>query len=361
MGMKLKYLLCFSIVFLLAIPGIADDSIYVKAGNEIIKGQDYRIIVQSDILSDVLIDNNSLYFYTKTHAYIVNITTGAIDYKLVIPGINDFKQTDNYLWLKTGTVLYQVNKTSGDIEQKTIFNKYIDAIYSLFGQGVMETASYTDDIVGVYPIVVTGGATKTISITPSFGNLYVKTITRNTTGDIPSTGDIYPTLYAAAGGWILDVYNDAYGRNTNITIYDQEIQLNSNGGVIELNSGQILVNGEDLEVELIKNSIKSFQADYLNSSGLVTDLVMMPQDLKLTNVSSLIEASGDNFTLNISIEEYTSYPGSKFNVTNFSMTSAVNYFDDLDFDFDNKDVVLLNYTSAVNVSKSNTMFKFKVR
>lgn len=142
--MKLKYyisdkilLIAGAIIFLLlVITGHADDSIYVKSGNQIIN-ENFRIVLADNVTSDIIIDNSTIYYYTSKNFYGADKANGTIYYKVAVRGIDDFKQTDNFVYLKTSNVLYKINKTTGGIEQKTNFNNYIDAIYSLFGYGVM--------------------------------------------------------------------------------------------------------------------------------------------------------------------------------------------------------------------------------
>jgi len=169
------------------------------------------------------------------------------------------------------------------------------------------------------------------------------------------------------GSWIDFFYNGmlsliAFSQfgTSSINISDNKININSSE--INLN-GNVNINNKNLEQELVKTSTKSFQAGYLNASAIYSDIIIMPQDLKLTNITSIVEKTNgsDSFQLNFSIEKYTSYPSSKIEIANYSLNQDINYFNSLDYDFSNNDVVLLNYTSYVNVSSSSTMFKFKVR
>lgn len=222
------------------------------------------------------------------------------------------------------------------------------------------------DINATYPIIVTGGVTKTLSIVPEFDDLKIKTLHRNTTGDPFGWGEFDPYFDFGISQFIMGVRNLVYERDTNITVQDQSILINSPNTDIsgDLNvAGSLFVDSKDINAELIKSSTKSFQAGYLNASAIYSDIIIMPQDLKLTNITSIVEKTNgsDSFQLNFSIEKYTSYPSSKIEIANYSLNQDINYFNSLDYDFSNNDVVLLNYTSYVNVSGSSTMFKFKVR
>jgi len=132
---------------------------------------------------------------------------------------------------------------------------------------------------------------------------------------------------------------------------------------IEIRKNQVKILGKDIEKELVKTSIKSFQADHLNSSQIHSDLILVPQDISLTNITVIIENSVNttNFTLNFSLERFTNYPTTKETILERSFNSSTNYINDLDYSFNNNDILLLNYTTYINVSKSSSLFKFKVR
>lgn len=119
----------------------------------------------------------------------------------------------------------------------------------------------------------------------------------------------------------------------------------------------------DLERELTKTSIKSFQADYQNASEIYTDLILVPQDMNLTNITVIIENSANttNYILNYSLERFINYPTSKETLFSYSLNNSVTYINDLSYSFDNNDILQLNYTTYVNVSRSSSLFKLKVR
>lgn len=131
-----KFLLCAGLIFiLLSLISLvkADDSIYIKSDNAIMKDDQFKIVTLSNVTSDIMIDNINIYFYTEKNFYIANKSNGNIIYKINILGIKQQKQTNNYTYVKTNNQIYKINKTSGVIEQKQVFGNVIDKIYSFFG------------------------------------------------------------------------------------------------------------------------------------------------------------------------------------------------------------------------------------
>ena len=220
-------------------------------------------------------------------------------------------------------------------------------------------------------ITVTGAATWSLSKIDA--NHINTTEIRNIDGTDVTGIDIYEN--------ILSIWNDIgngflnfdgykiwlFYNGTSFFMDSTAIQMDSdeitlNGAEINLN-GNVNINNKNLEQGLVKTSIKSFQADYLNSSQIYSDLVLVPQDIDLTNITVVIEnpVNTTNFTLNFSLERFTNYPTNKQTILEGSFNSSTNYLNDLDYSFDNNDILLLNYTTYINVSKSSSLFKFKVR
>ncbi|MDO9356611.1 MAG: hypothetical protein Q7T55_23130, partial [Solirubrobacteraceae bacterium] len=64
-------------IILITFPSIykADD-VYTLSDNIITKNNDYKIISSDNILSDIVIDNSSIYFYSKNYLYGINNSNG---------------------------------------------------------------------------------------------------------------------------------------------------------------------------------------------------------------------------------------------------------------------------------------------
>lgn len=129
---KISYII---IVFIL-ITGFAaaDDNIYIKSEKDIKINNDIKIINSDPIISDILIDNTSIYYYSNKNLYGVNKSNGEIDYKVQVSGITDFKQSDSYIYLNTNYSIYKINKSDGSIILKQyLYN--VGNIYTFYGAG----------------------------------------------------------------------------------------------------------------------------------------------------------------------------------------------------------------------------------
>jgi len=123
--MKTKNLIISMMLFLLTSTiGICDDNFYSVYDNVIISNN-YKIILDDVLESNILIDNNNLYYYTLNNFYISNKTNGNILYKLSISSIKNQEQTDNYSYLQTDYNIYKINKSSGIIEEKEYILNYL--------------------------------------------------------------------------------------------------------------------------------------------------------------------------------------------------------------------------------------------
>lgn len=129
-------LIIFSLIlFLLSILVKADDSVYIKSDKIIEKMNDteiiFRIINSDSIMSDIIIDENNLYYMSYKNLYSVNKTNGNINFKVSITNAKYFSQSQNNIYVSTYFYLYKVNKSSGIIETK-LHGSLIDSIYSYF-------------------------------------------------------------------------------------------------------------------------------------------------------------------------------------------------------------------------------------
>jgi hypothetical protein len=127
-----KINLILMVLFLIPSVCVAEDNFYSVSYNTVIS-DNYKIILDNNVKSDLFIDNNNLYFYTSNNFYIVNKTSGNINYKLSISDIKNQAQSDNYSYLQTDYNIYKINKSSGNIEEKRIYINLLKDIYSLFG------------------------------------------------------------------------------------------------------------------------------------------------------------------------------------------------------------------------------------
>jgi hypothetical protein len=132
-----KINLILMVLFLIPSVCVAEDNFYSVSYNTVIS-DNYKIILDNNVKSDLFIDNNNLYFYTSNNFYIVNKTSGNINYKLSISDIKNQAQSDNYSYLQTDYNIYKINKSSGNIEEKRIYINLLKDIYSLFGVSGIE-------------------------------------------------------------------------------------------------------------------------------------------------------------------------------------------------------------------------------
>src|SRR3972149_7013078 len=98
-------LIFFSLIFIAK----ADNNYYVISDNKIISN-DYKIIIEDKIISDILIDENNIYFYSDKNFYITNKISGIMNYKIKIENIKNFSQSENYIFLKKDSEVLTINK-----------------------------------------------------------------------------------------------------------------------------------------------------------------------------------------------------------------------------------------------------------
>jgi hypothetical protein len=139
-----KINLILMVLFLIPSVCVAEDNFYSVSYNTVIS-DNYKIILDNNVKSDLFIDNNNLYFYTSNNFYIVNKTSGNINYKLSISDIKNQAQSDNYSYLQTDYNIYKINKSSGNIEEKRIYINLLKDIYSLFGVSGIENNIQSDN------------------------------------------------------------------------------------------------------------------------------------------------------------------------------------------------------------------------
>lgn len=214
---------------------------------------------------------------------------------------------------------------------------------------VQDTGNNTVTVVGAATWSLSGLTADQVNVT------YLRSIL------VPDSGmDFEGNIKVFYGKSVITLIDSFFGRY--ISIFYNTTGIKISDGYVNV-TGSMYVNSKNLEQELARTSIKSFQADFINSSGLYSDKILIPQDVTLTNISFIVDrvANASSHVLNISLEKYTSYPSSKYEVFNYSFNSTVNEIDGLNYDFNNKDKLFLNYTAYVNVSASSSMFKFKVR
>jgi len=119
-------------ILLILIPlAQADNNFYAISGNVFISN-DYKIYTQNNIINDILIDNESVYFYNNKMLYFVNKTTGIVNFNIFIQNIESIKQTDNFIYVKKSNEILKINKLTGISDTKTVFTKTINNIYSYF-------------------------------------------------------------------------------------------------------------------------------------------------------------------------------------------------------------------------------------
>ena len=138
-------LIFFILLTSFIVPTLADDSIYAISGNTVIKQNVFKIVLTEPVLSDILIDNSSIYFYTYHYIYGFNSTTGNKTFKTSIEKITNQEQTDNYIIATTDHTIYTINKTSGVIEQEKVYIKTISSIYTYImsvGSGIISTYNF---------------------------------------------------------------------------------------------------------------------------------------------------------------------------------------------------------------------------
>lgn len=221
-------------------------------------------------------------------------------------------------------------------------------------------------------ITITGAATWTLSVINSseinVDNVYVSGAVVNPPDEAYEMGwqhtvnSFWMYLYKKADEKLSSVvytenliyfYNCYYA---SVDCYTHELEIADNSVSVH---GNFFVNDKNIETELIKTSVKAFQADFGNSSQILEDVVLIPQDLKLTNITFKVNNSGYPFILNFSVESYIY--GNFIKIANFTVNQTKVYFDELDYDFNNNGEMKLNYTYISNISDSNSLFKFKVR
>ncbi len=110
-----------------------EDDVYIVSGNNLQKNSNFKVVLSEKLLSDLLIDNSSIYLNTQDFLYSVNKSSGVINYKVNINRIKSIKQTDTFVYAQTEYVVYQVNKSDGAILQKQIYSSLIDSIFTIFG------------------------------------------------------------------------------------------------------------------------------------------------------------------------------------------------------------------------------------
>jgi len=128
MKFKLDFLAIAIIILLGIAPGSAD-YFYAISGNEIISN-DFKIVLTEPVISVILIDNNSIYFYTSTNLYSANKTVGTINYKVQVKDITEISLSDNNIFLKKSFEILTIDKDTGEILSKHFFNALIDKTFS---------------------------------------------------------------------------------------------------------------------------------------------------------------------------------------------------------------------------------------
>ncbi len=392
MNIKILFL-----ILLFLVPLANADNFYTLSNNQILSN-DFKIVLNENIISDIIIDSQNIYYFTPNKFYSNNKTLGYENYNISISGIKNFSISDNNIFLKKSFEILTIDKDTGEILTKHLFNTVLDKIYSLttstlstfyinvLGQPQLDSVTL---IPGENIALSQDGVNKTITITGAAtwslsglttNDIYVNNIIgiKNSSRDnvIEFTNySLWLYNFDNASGDLSYIILENVGSGTqkikfkvcNYYLSDSDSCLTQADGSqppeLEIGKNQVKIMGKDIEQELVKTSIKSFQADYLNSSQIYSDIIIVPQDITLTNITVTIENSINsiNYTLNFSLERFINYPTSKQTIFEGSFNNSINYINNIDYSFNNNDILLLNYTSYVNVSKSSSLFKFKVR
>ena len=127
---KLIFIILFFIIFTNI---VLCNEIYSYNNNTLYKFDNENIsklFIQSKIISDLLIDENNIYFNSKDFFYNINKSQMQINYKINIENINKIKQTENYIYAISNLYLYKINKNNGEIEYKYILNNPLENLYA---------------------------------------------------------------------------------------------------------------------------------------------------------------------------------------------------------------------------------------
>lgn len=198
----------FIIIFLSQLGNaLTDDSIYIISGNSLIKNNDYKIIFETNLESDLLIDDINIYSYSNKDFYIINKTNGNIKYKIHVNNISQQKQTDKYVYLKTINYVYKINKSTGTIEDKFILNQDIEKIYTLF---------FPEENIGFIPIV-------------NNTNLYPNERTNNTIYYANDTSINLYIIFHALGNGASQTFDSNLSINGTIVL-DKDFKTSSGSG-----------------------------------------------------------------------------------------------------------------------------------
>ncbi len=108
--------------------------------------QNYKIIVTDKIISNILIDDTKIYFYTKNFFYISNKNTGTIIHKISVKNVLNFSQTFLHVYLQKDKEIIQISKETGNIKNKNVFTDSIDKLFtqSFFMNGLSIEVNNTD-------------------------------------------------------------------------------------------------------------------------------------------------------------------------------------------------------------------------
>lgn len=379
-----------SIILLITVSNIkAEDSIYVKSGNQV-SNENFKLILMDNVTSDILIDDINIYFYTENNAYSINKTTGSINFKMAIKNIEDFKQTENFTFFKTSNVLYTVNKTTGEIVQKKNFNSYIDAIYSMFNAGILSGISGPQGPQGLPGINGSDGAQGPPGPQGIQGNgtalnlIAGRNINISTNGsNITVTGNATWTL---SGITTDTIYSGYIGGNISCPPGTYCIPENTPPKLIFLNwtyldfLEDVFWHGIEFNLTKINNNFSSLQSNILtlqtnisefpkfrqmafeintNTTFLQKDLVLIPYDFYINNVTTQLNNNTGYF--NFTIIRYSSYPTGNTTLKNINVSSYLTITNMNRTALNRHDSLEIIYNNFSKVNNSIILFELERR
>ncbi len=95
----------------------ARNDIYIVNDNEILKNDEYKIILTDPIIL-YEVDWDKIYLTTNENLYIINNFNGNLIYKVHIPEITNISLSDDYIFASNKENVYKINKLTGAIDTK---------------------------------------------------------------------------------------------------------------------------------------------------------------------------------------------------------------------------------------------------
>jgi len=105
------------------------ENIFLISDNKLINPNNWKVILNGKIESEVLIDSNNLYFFTNSTLYFINKENGSINYKIMLSGLKNIKQTSDLIYVHSDFILYRIFKVNASIDFKNIYNEKIEKVW----------------------------------------------------------------------------------------------------------------------------------------------------------------------------------------------------------------------------------------